>query len=409
MFARILNVYRAAFAGLPRDVWRLAFAVLVNRSGAMVLPFLGLYVTEARGLPESAAAAVLVAYGCGSIGGTIAGGALCNRVGALKVQQLSLVGAGFCYFIIPITRSFPLLLAVVALASFVADAFRPATMTAVVDAAPGPVRTRALALIRLAANLGFSVGPTVGGILASFDYFWLFVGDAVTCWMACFVIARAARRQVPPPGAHASGAPGGADNARRAAHRDGPFLGLLALSFVLTLALFQTFSTLPLFLHDSYGLGERTIGLLLGSNGLMIALFEMVLLRRVEVYPPLRVVAIGSALLCGGLALLPLGRGILLAIAAMTVLTVGEMLSLPMTNSLAASRGGPGSRGAYMGMYSAAFSAAFIVAPPAGLFIYSHFGGNALWFAVGGLAPLLAAGSLLLGRAFRADAGGPPH
>ncbi len=410
MFSKIAAAYRAAFSGLPRDVWLLAGAMLVNRSGAMVLPFLSLYVTQARGLPESAAGWVMFAYGVGSIAGSWIGGQLCARIGAVRVQQASLLLAGVTYLLIPLAPTdLRALGAVALLASLVADAFRPAMMSAAADAAPTPVRTRSLALIRLAANLGFAVGPTVGGLLASIDYVWLFVGDAVTCWAACYFLWRYVPAHAPAAAAdgHAAGAAAGFGSGtgaggRRApaAHRDLPFLGLLGIVFVLTLALFQTFSTLPLYLHRDYGLPERTIGLLLGMNGLLIALFEMVLVQRTERGHHLRIMAAGTFLLCAGLALFPLGRGAAFAALAMAVVTLGEMLSLPLSNALAASRAGQGARGAYMGLYSAAFAAAFVVAPLAGVTVYERFGGTVLWAAVGGLGPLLAAGCLLLSRAY---------
>jgi predicted MFS family arabinose efflux permease len=388
--------YRSAFAGLPRDVWLLATATLVNRSGAMVLPFLSLYVTQARGLPEAAAGAVLVAYGLGSIAGSWIGGNLCHRFGALRVQEASLLLAGWGYLAIPLAPSTPFALgAVVFVASLLADAFRPAIMAAVADAAPDAVRTRALALVRLAANLGFSVGPSVGGLLASIDYTWLFVGDAVTCWLAFLVLWRCLGVRAP-SGSRPTAVPAH----HVAAHRDPPFLALLAIVFVLTIALFQTFSTLPLYLHDVYRLRERTIGLLLGFNGLLIVLFEMVLVQRIERRVPLRVMAVGALFLCSGLALIPLGRSAAFAALALAVLTFGEMLSLPFANALAADRAGEGARGAYMGLYSAAFSAAFVVAPALGIFVYHRYGGGALWYGVGLLGPVLALACLALRRVF---------
>ncbi len=200
----------------------------------------------------------------------------------------------------------------------------------------------------------------------------------------------------------AAGAAGAAAAHRSsvAAHRDGPFVALLGIAFVLTVVLFQTFSTVPLYLHETYGLPERTIGMLLGYNGLLIVLFEMVIVGRAERRAPLRVMALGTFLLCTGIAIVPFGRTPLFAALAFTVLTLGEMLSLPFANAIAADRAGEGARGAYMGLYSAAFSAAFVVAPAAGFFVHHRFGGATLYVGAGALGPLLALACLALQRAF---------
>ena len=59
MIGTIIRLYRAAFRGLPREVWLLAFVALVNRSGSMVLPFFSLYLTRERGMGVVQAGTVL--------------------------------------------------------------------------------------------------------------------------------------------------------------------------------------------------------------------------------------------------------------------------------------------------------------------------------------------------------------
>ena len=42
MFDKILEPYR----GLSREVWFMALTTLINRTGAMVIPFMSLYLTN---------------------------------------------------------------------------------------------------------------------------------------------------------------------------------------------------------------------------------------------------------------------------------------------------------------------------------------------------------------------------
>ena len=97
MIGSVARVYRAAFAGLPRDVWLHSFVLLVNRSGSMVLPFIALYLTQEHGLTAAQAGRVLALYGIGAAFGSYLGGWLSDRVGAVRTQHLSLVvsGVGF--------------------------------------------------------------------------------------------------------------------------------------------------------------------------------------------------------------------------------------------------------------------------------------------------------------------------
>ena len=110
----------------------------------------------------------------------------------------------------------------------------------------------------------------MGGLLAMWDYRSLFFVDAVTCWVAAWLLLR-----LPAP---VESERAGADTVglARSPFRDGPFMLLLLLVIVLAIAFFQIFSTLPLYLSEIYRLQESAIGLRLAFNAVIIAAFEMV-------------------------------------------------------------------------------------------------------------------------------------
>jgi MFS family permease len=309
----------------------------------------------------------------------------------------SLVVSGFVFLLVGLqSRPWAIAIGMFALA-VVADAFRPAVMSAVAARSPDLDRARSLALLRLAANLGLAIGPAIGGVLALVDYLWLFVVDAATCWAAAVVLVRRLRRtelvSVPKPP--------NAEMRRRGPWRDGPFLALMVVMVLLAIALFQVFSTLPVYYRDAYGLREDAIGMLLAMNAALIAMFEMVLIHRLQDLDRLRVAALGALLMCGGFGLMPLVSTIPLVAATVVVWTIGEMLVLPMINVIVADRGSAGGRGRYMGLYTMAFSVAFLAGPTAGTWVYQHLGADTLWTIVGALGPVIAVALLALRRPLR--------
>lgn len=394
---RLAATYRAAFSDLPREVWLLALVCLVNRAGAMVLPFMSLYMTRELGFTAVVAGQILALYGVGAMGGSLLGGWLADRIGAVRTQELAFLGAAVGFVALAHVRSPAALAVTVLVVSTVAETFRPALMTAVALKSPPAVRVRAMALIRLAVNLGMSVGPAVGGILATHHYGWLFYGDALSCTGALVVLYLTVHRQE-----RLTGVPRGPERSGRSPWTDLPYLGFLLLMVGLICAFFQLFSTWPLYLRSAYGFSEASIGGLLAMNALMIVLFEMVLLRAVEHLDHLHLAALGALLVCGGLAILPLGRSLAFAVVAVLVWSVGEMLCLPLTNAVAATRAAAGGGGATMGAYSLSFSVAFVIAPAAGTSVYQHLGPAVLWGGVGVLGIVIAAGFVALAPAFRA-------
>ena len=184
MLHAFLTRYRAAYAGLPREVWLLSLVLFVNRAGTMVMPFLTLYLTSQRGMSEAAAGRMLSLYGVGGICGAYLGGRLCERIGAMRLQTIGLFLAAPCYFLVGQWQSWPGIAASILALSVLNEAIRPANATALTKLTTAANRTRAFSLQRLAANLGFSFGPAIGGFLAEFDFQLLFIVDALSTFFA---------------------------------------------------------------------------------------------------------------------------------------------------------------------------------------------------------------------------------
>ena len=243
--------------------------------------------------------------------------------------------------------------------------------------------------MRLAVNAGMTVGPSVGGLLAALSYGWLFLVDGATSILAAGLLFFTF------PGARTPGAPAprpAGSAPARSPFRDLPVMAILGLMFLLNTVTFQTVSTFALTLRDLDGFSEARIGVTLAVNTVIIILFEMVLIHSLARRDPLKVAGLGAFLFCGGLALLPLGRGFGYVILTVAVWTVGEMLTFPLVTSAIADRAPEETRGAYMGLLNFSFASAFVVAPLVGTWVYQHFGPRALWLGCGVAGAVVWAG-----------------
>ena len=193
--------------GLPAEIWALAGSTLVNRMGTMALPFLILYLTRSLHFPAAQAALVLTAYGAASLVGSPLGGRLCDRLGALRVMLGSLVLTGLLLLAFPFVHGFVGVMALALGWSVVNEMGRPANLTAMTSLVPPEQRKAGIALIRLAVNLGMSIGPAVGGYLAAVSFRALFVVDAATSLAAAVVTWLALRHSVLNRRLQATGAP----------------------------------------------------------------------------------------------------------------------------------------------------------------------------------------------------------
>lgn len=392
MLSPVLQLYRNSFSGLRREVWYLAAVLLINRSGAMVLPFLTVYLTAQRGYTLGEAGLVMSAFGLGSLVGSYVGGWLTDRIGFYGIQQLALVSSGFMFFALGQAESLWPMCILTFLVSVTADAFRPANQAAVAYYSRPENLSRSYGLLRLAVNLGFSLGPVLGGLLiAGVGYKWLFIVDGLTCLLAALAF-----RLMLPPGRQRAGE----DNESltqdgRSAYRDYRYL-LFVLSVVLfATAFMQFFSSLPVYLQQQLGYGEGQIGQLIALNGIVVVLFEMPLVQlagnRYRIMP---IIAVGVVLIGISYLLLTLmGSWFAMAIMFIILISFGEVLSMPFASTFAAARAPVRRRGQYMGLLSIAYAIAFIAAPSIGLQWAEHFGFDSLWWLVAGLA--FASGGLL--------------
>ncbi|NUO01847.1 MAG: MFS transporter [Saprospiraceae bacterium] len=396
MLRHLFTLYKNSFSGLSKDIWLLAFVSFVNRSGTMVLPFLTVYLTQELDFSKGRTGIVMGCFGMGSILGTYLGGYLTDRIGYYRVMFWTLFVSGLLFILLATIREFEWLCVAVFVLSMVADAFRPANISAASFYSIPANRTRSFSLLRLAVNLGFAVGPAVGGILAGTKgYSWLFWVDGLTCIASAILmrifLAEKKEAVQEEPSHHDKPVAG-------SAYRDKFYLWFILITAISAFSFMQLFSTLPVFLKEDFLLNESEIGWLLALNGLLIAALEMPIVYSLESkLPPLRVIRSGTLLIGLSFWVFNFFPHILpLAIFAMVIITFGEILNMPFTNSFAVSRSRPENRGQYMALYAMAYSAAHVLAPIIGLKIVEDYGYSTLWHVLMGCCVSAAIGFTLL-------------
>jgi len=187
--------------------------------------------------------------------------------------------------------------------------------------------------------------------------------------------------------------------ARQSPWQDRVFLAILVLTSLLILVLFQLFGAYPLTLAEVHHFPSYTIGFVFTLNTLVIVVCQMPVLHVVERFDTLRVIGIGAFLLCTGFALLPLGTTPWFLAMTVLVWTSGEMLTTPLLESFVARRSPMENRGQYMGLFSAAYSVAFVLAPVGGTWVYGRYGYLTLWGLCGLLGVILLVAFFLLSAA----------
>ncbi len=390
MISATAKTYRNAFTGLSKETWLLSLIMLINRSGTMVIPFMTLYLTSPEmGYSVGEAGIVFGLFGAGAFSGAWLGGRLTDKIGFYPVQLIALSGGGILFMILGQMKTYPLICLFTYLLSFVNEAFRPANSTAIAFYSKEENRTRSYALNRLAINLGWAVGSGLGGFLANINYELLFwvdgctnIGAAVLMWL------------VLKPVAYKPSARTGSDNvAIKSAYSDKVYLLFATITLLFASCFFQLFNNLPLFFEKEMHFSKPFIGILMGANGVIIALLEMVLIYKLEGRRQ-NIVYITAGVFIVGISFLLLnapGPAAIVASGMILLVTFGEILSMPFMNSYWIARTQPSNRGQYAALYTMAWSAAQTLGPMGGAQIAQHWGFTNLWWITGGLCIIAAA------------------
>ena len=327
------------------------------------------------------------------------GGELSDRIGRKPVIAFAIAGQSLLALALLPVHGLLVGVILIVLAAFVADPVLSASYALVADVASGE-REPAYAAARVASNLGFVLGPLLGGVL-------LFVGG----WSAFLlgvgalggVAFAAALRLLPPVRVHTDTPARTRENLPRIA-RDVPFGLLLASTFLGFVVYIAFASVLPVVAVDSFRLAPGTWGALVTINAAIVALFQLPLTRAVANVPEATKLALAMPLMGFSFLLLVVNGGLAMLVLVTLLFVAGEMVWVPTSQSLAARLAPDAIRGAYMGAFTASTNAAWTIGPLVALEIRGVAGNTALWLFVAATSLAAALGGRLASRAARTAA-----
>ena len=379
---------------LPRAFWVLFAGTIVNRAGGFVLIFLAIYLTDVRGLSAMQAGTAISAYGLGAIAGGPFGGALSDRLGRRPMLTASLLGGGASMLLLGLVTTPSAIVLAAGITGLLYEMYRPIVSATIADVVLPADRPRAYGLIYWAVNIGASIAPIAGGIIAARSYGVLFVMDAATTAMFGVIVWVALPNTLPQHRPETGGSPG----VVRVIFEDTTFLRVCVLTFAFSIVLFQSFVGLPLDVR-AHGMSAAGFGALIAINGLLIVLLQPLAGELTRQYSRPPTLAVASLLLGAGLGMGAWVSSLPGYAVSVAVWTLGEILFAPASTSLVADMAPAHLRGAYQGGYALAFTSAFAAAPAVGGSVMGHLGAQWLWLGCFVTGIIVALGFLTLGRA----------
>lgn len=351
---------------LPRPAWVICIGMFISKFGNFLSVFLVLYLTE-QGYSTFLAGLALGAVGLGSFFGNAIGGTVADRIGRRSAITTSMFGSALFTLVIPVLSNIYVIIGVAVLVGFFGQLYRPAGGAILVDSVPQHQRLTAFTLLRLAINVGMSVGPLVGGLLSQYSYTYLFVGNSITSALFGLLVLVMLPETKPTHEEHEKPP---VDRGYREVFSDRAMVLYLLSMFAATYVYVQTTATLPLHVRDA-GLSNAFYGALLGLNALMCVLVELPLVRFMERRNPRRVIAFGLVLLSLGVGFTGLADSRILLAGTVVLWTLGEIVYTPMATTFPGMLAPDHLRGRYQGAEGIAITLAQTAGPALGGLLYA--------------------------------------
>ncbi|MFJ2418788.1 MDR family MFS transporter [Streptomyces brevispora] len=408
--AGLRRATRDTVSGLPREFWWLWTSTLVNRLGAFVATFMALYLTLDRGYSASYAGLVAALHGLGGVVSSLGAGVMTDRFGRRPTMLVAQVSTAVSVAVLGFMVHPVAIAGVAFVVGMASNASRPAVQAMIADIVRPEDRVRAFSLNYWAINLGFAVSSAGAGFVAEYSYLAGFVGEAVmtlVCAVVVFMKVPESRpEKAPRTVADASGS-SGSSRSSRSSHsddvrlgtvlRDGRFMGVVGLSFVIALIFQQGYVGLPVAMGTD-GFSSSDFGTAVAVNGVMIVVLQIPVTRLIQHRDPRRLLIVSSLLAGYGFGLTAFAGSVAVYALTICVWTVAEIVNAPVQNGLVVQLSPAHGRGRYQGMYTLSWAAAALIAPLMSGVVIDRFGAEWLWGTCAALGTVAAFGYWLLMR-----------
>lgn len=382
---------RSVYNEYPRHFWTLLFATLIDSvGGAILFPFFTLYITQKFGVGMTTVGMIFGTFAVASMVGSTIGGAMADRLGRKPLILFGLVVSAISSLWLGLVNEIELFFVGAIFVGLFTNIGGPARQAMIADILPEEQRAQGFGLFRVVVNLAAAIGPAIGGFLASRSYLSLFLTDAtISIFVAIllFIVLPETRIASKSQEKESMGQTFGGYGT---VLRDRFFMFFWFASALSTLVYIQMNGTLAVYLRDVHNVSLQSFGAILSLNASMVVLFQFAITRRYAKYPELAVITVGALLNAVGFALYGFVATYGLFLLAMAIITIGEMLWAPISQSIVARLAPDDMRGRYMAFYGFSWAVPFAIGPLLAGLVIDYYDPNWVWYA-GGIFGLISA------------------
>ena len=388
MFTKLSKIYHE----YPRQFWIVVLVSFIDGiGGTLLFPFFSLYITQKFNVGMTQAGIILGVFSAFGLVGSMVGGALTDKFGRRRLILFGLVFSALSTLSLGFANTLVVLYPLAVVIGLLSNIAGPAHNAMVADLLPEKQRAEGFGILRVVANLAWIIGPTIGGLVAARSFFMLFVIDSVLSCVVAVIFYRLipeTKPAAPPEKSHET--VWQTVVGYRHVLRDFAFMAFLVASILMALVYQQMYNTLPVYLRNVHHFTTSEYGFLLTSSAITVVLLQFSVTRIIKIRPPFLMMALGTVFYAIGFSMFGFVSAYPLFILAVIVITIGEMIIMPITQALTANFAPVEMRGRYMAIYGLSWAIPSTLGPGLAGLIIDNFDPNLLWY-IGGILCIVSA------------------
>lgn len=393
MFTRFRKVYYE----FPQKFWIIVLTFFIDSiGGTLLFPFFSLYITGKFNVGMTQAGMVLATFSIFGIAGNMIGGALTDRFGRRKLILFGLVFSALSTLSLGFVNSLAVLFPLAAFIGLLSDVAGPAHQAMMADILTEKQRQEGFGLMRVVRNLAWIIGPSIGGFVANYSFTLLFVIDAIVSCIVAVIFYKFMPETKPEtkPEHHHENQPHESFWQTITGYgvvlKDFAFGAFIVAAILMSAVYQQMYNSLSVYLRDNHSINPQGYGFLMTTSAITVILFQFWVSRRIKHRPPFVIMAIGTLFYMIGFSMFGFVAAYWLFMSAIVVITIGEMLIMPTSQTLAANFAPEEMRGRYMAIFGLTWLLPSTFAPMLAGIILDNFNPNLLWYIGGVLCAVSA-------------------
>ncbi len=383
LFSNSIKKVNSIYREYPRQFWVIVGSNFIDRiGGALIFPFFALYITQKFDVGMTEVGLLFALFSVTDMIGNMIGGALTDFLGRKTMIILGLIISALTSLGMGLVNQLEWFYVMGAVSGLFATAAGPAHEAMLIDILPESKRSEGFGVMRVAMNLSVAIGPAIGGFIAAYSYLVLFIADTVTSLITAVIVYRVVEESMPEEVSDRAAEKNFKETfiGYSAVLKDRKFMLFVIISTIATLVYSQMYSTLSVFLRDVHGVPESGYGWLMTLNASMVVIFQFMITRRISDKPPMLILALGSLLYVIGFGMYGFVDIYLLFMLAMAIITVGEMVVIPVAQAYVGKAAPEDMRGRYSGVMGFSWMIPWMIGPLLAGLIMDNGDPNWVWY-----------------------------